>query len=192
MHAVQSTPSPTIHISAPRTFWRWMATVTGFPLGGYAAYLITGHVDSLRPALLAGLITGAILGAVQVWGLGRNRPPATSWITATAVGMMLGLGLGSAVVDYHTSLADLVTQGAITGLVVGITQGLVLRRRLGRLALAWPAFLAVIWAGGWAVTTTAGIDVDLQFPIFGSSGALMVTALTLVLPYALNRERNQS
>ncbi|HZO68285.1 MAG TPA: hypothetical protein VFB74_25080 [Kribbellaceae bacterium] len=192
MHAVQTTPSPTIRISAPRTFWRWMATVTGFPLGGYAAYLITGHVDSLRPALLAGLITGAILGAVQVWGLGRNRPPATSWITATAVGMMLGLGLGSAVVDYHTSLADLVTQGAITGLVVGITQGLVLRRRLGRLALAWPAFLAVIWAGGWAVTTTAGIDVDLQFPIFGSSGALMVTALTLVLPYALNRERNQS
>jgi len=169
-----------------------MATVTGFPLGGYAAYLITGHVDSLRPALLAGLITGAILGAVQVWGLGRTRPPATSWITATAVGMMLGLGLGSAVVDYHTSLADMVTQGAITGLVVGITQGLVLRRRLGRLALAWPAFLAVIWAGGWAVTTTAGIDVDLQFPIFGSSGALMVTALTLVLPYALNREKNQS
>jgi hypothetical protein len=45
----------------------------------------------------------------------------------------------------------------------------------------------VIWAAGWAVTTTAGIGVDDQFTVFGSSGALIVTALTLVLPFALNR-----
>ena len=42
-----------------------------------------------RPARsLGGLITGAILGAVQAWGLGRNRPSAAAWIAATALGLM--------------------------------------------------------------------------------------------------------
>ena len=47
-----------------------MVTFAGYPLGGYAAFLITGRVDGAVPALAGGLLTGAILGAVQVWGLG--------------------------------------------------------------------------------------------------------------------------
>ena len=61
--------------------------------------------------------------------------------------------------------------------------------RLGRLAIAWPAYLTVAWAAGWAVTTSIGIDVDEQFTVFGSGGAVTVAALTLVLPYALNRNK---
>jgi Na+/alanine symporter len=39
----------------------------------------------------------------------------------------------------------------------------------------------------------AGIAVDDQFTVFGSSGAVVVTALTVVLPVLLNaREREQS
>ena len=187
MHDVQTTsPTRTTRALSPRAASRWMVTFTGFPIGGYASYLITGRVDSLLPALLGGLITGAALGAVQAWGLGRNRPPVASWIVATAVGLMIGLGLGSALVDYDTSLSALVTQGAVTGLVVGLAQGAVLLPRLGRLAVAWPAFLAGAWAAGWAVTTSFGIDVDKQFTVFGSSGALTVAALTLVLPFVLN------
>ena len=188
MSPVQTTsPAPTTRATSPRAFGRWMVTFTGFPLGGYAAYLTTGRVDSLVPALLGGLITGAILGAVQAWGLGRNRPPVAAWVVATALGMMVGLGLGSALVDYGTSLSDLVLQGAVTGLAVGLAQGFVLLPRLGRLALAWPAFLTAAWAAGWAVTTLIGIDVDQQFTVFGSGGALTVAALTFVLPAALNR-----
>lgn len=188
MSPVQTTsPAPSTRATSPRAFGRWMVTFAGFPLGGYAAYLTTGRVDSLAPALLGGLITGAVLGAVQTWGLGRNRPPVTAWVVATAVGVMIGLGLGSALVDYGTSLSDLVLQGAVTGLAVGLAQGVVLLPRLGRLALAWPAFLAAAWAAGWTVTTLIGIDVDLQFTVFGSGGALTVAALTFVLPTALNR-----
>ncbi len=172
-----------------RAAGRWMVTFTGFPVGGYISYLVTGRVDSLLPALLGGLITGAVLGAVQAWGLGRNRPPVVSWIVATALGMMIGLGLGSALVDYETSLSALVTQGAVTGLLVGLAQGIVLLPRLGRLAIAWPAYLTVAWAAGWAVTTSLGIDVDQQFTVFGSGGAVTVAALTLVLPHALNRTK---
>jgi hypothetical protein len=193
MHDVQTTPTTRAgRALAPRAAGRWMVTFAGFPIGGYTSYLVTGRVDSLLPALLGGLITGAALGAAQAWGLGRNRPPAASWIVATAVGLMVGLGLGSALVDYDTTLSALVTQGAVTGLVVGLAQGVVLLPRLGRLALAWPAYLAVTWAAGWAITTAAGIDVDEQFTVFGSSGALTVTALTLVLPFVLNRKEIRS
>jgi hypothetical protein len=53
--------------------------------------------------------------------------------------------------------------------------------------VAWPPALAAIWAIGWAVTTFIGVHVDLQFTVFGSAGAIVVTALTAVLPLTLNR-----
>ena len=71
-------------------------------------------------------------------GTGPHRPPVGHWIAATAIGIMVGLGVGAATVDYATSLAALVIQGAISGLAVGAAQAVVLRPRLGRLALAWP------------------------------------------------------
>jgi hypothetical protein len=162
-----------------------MATFLGFPLAGLAT-LITGPVDTLAAALAGGLLTGAVLGAVQVWGLGDNRPPTASWIVATAVGLMSGLTLGASAVGFATNLGALVLQGALSGLLVGAAQGLVLIPRLGLLALVWPPALSVIWSAGWAVTTLAGIDVEQQFTVFGSSGALLVTSLTAALPLALN------
>ena len=42
-----------------------------------------------------------------------------------------------------------------------------------------------MWALGWAVTTAVGIDVEEQFTVFGASGALVVTAATVVLPMFL-------
>ena len=179
-------PAGTPVTSDPRWAARWLVTFLGFPLGGLAT-LITGPVDSAVAALLGGLLTGTVLGAVQAWGLGRNRPPAAAWTAATGLGLMVGLGIGAAVVDYDTSLAALVTQGAISGLVVGVAQGFVLLPRFGRVALVWPPALAAIWAAGWVTTTYIGIDVDQQFTIFGSSGALVATVLTVVLPLALNR-----
>ena len=128
-------------------------------------------------------------GARRRPGMGTRAQPSSSaaWIAATGLGLMVGLGIGAAVVDYDTSLTALVIQGAISGLVVGVAQGFVLLPRLGRVALVWPPALAAIWAAGWATTTNIGIDVDQQFTIFGSSGALVATVLTAVLPLVLNR-----
>jgi hypothetical protein len=188
MHDLKTTSTPT----TTRTPWlrstaRWMVTFLGFPLGGVAVKLLAGPVDSLTAALVGGLITGAVLGGAQSWGLGRNGPPARQWIAATAFGLMVGLGIGAAVVDYNTSLSALVIQGAICGLAIGSTQAIVLRAQLGRLAFAWPPVLGAIWATGWAVTTSAGIQVDEQFTVFGSSGALVATAMTAILPAVINR-----
>ena len=169
-----------------RTAARWMVTFLGFPAGGLAAMIIVGPVDSTTAALAGGLLTGAIIGAVQAWGLrlsiGRGRGPAVGWVAATAVGLMVGLGIGATAIGFGTSLTALVTQGAICGLIVGAAQAIVLRAPLGRLALPWPPALAAIWAIGWTVTTVGGIQVEDQFTVFGSFGAITVTAITAVLP----------
>ena len=166
-----------------------MITFVGFPIGGFAALLLVGPVNSLWAAVGGGLITGALIGAVQAWGLGKGlgRTAVLPWIAATAIGMTAGLVIGTAAVDYATTLGALVVQGAICGFAVGAAQAFVLRAQLGRLALAWPPVLAAIWAIGWTVTTLGGIQVAEQFTVFGSFGALTVTALTVVLPLVLNR-----
>ena len=185
------TEAPGTRTAQPRatqhSVGRWMVSFAGYPLGGYAAFLTTGRVDSLGPALAGGLVTGAILGAIQVWAMGPARTRPLAWILATAVGLMAGVAAGAALVDYQTDLGSLVVQGVVTGALVGTAQSVVLIPRLGTLALVWPFFLAATYAVGWAVTTAAGIDVDLQFTVFGSSGALTATLLTAVLPVFLNR-----
>jgi hypothetical protein len=190
-----TTPAPanTTTTTWPRVTGRWLVSFLGFPIGGYASYLLIGPVDSLLPSLLGGLLTGAVLGALQAWAFGRSRPSAVRWIIATALGLMVGLGVGAAVVSYQTTLSALLVQGAVTGFVVGAAQAVVLAPRLGRAAMAWPAALTVIWAVGWAVTYAFGIQVDEQFTVFGSSGAVVVTALTAALPLILsNRKQSRS
>lgn len=167
---------------------RWMVTSAGFPLGGFAAMLLVGPVEDPWTAAVGGLITGLSIGVAQALGLGRGGPPPGRWIVATALGMTVGLTVGAAVVDYATDLTALVVQGVVCGLAVGTAQAFTLRPRLGRLALAWPAALASTWAIGWAVTTVAGVRVDQQFTVFGSFGAIAVTACTLVLPLVLNHK----
>ncbi len=119
------------------------------------------------------------------WEQARPRPLA--WIVATAVGLMAGVALGAALVDYQTDLGALVLQGAVSGAVLG-TRPSDRARAAARSACRGLATLPRgTFALGWAVTTSAGIDVDQQFTIFGSSGALLATLLTAVPPLALNR-----
>jgi len=195
MHTLETTRRAPGRPSWRRAAVRWIVTFAGFPAGGLTAMLLVGPVDTVATALAGGLITGAILGAAQAWGLGRSGPGALRWTAATAAGLAIGLGIGATCVGFRTSLAVLVVQGAVCGLAVGTAQALALRRGLGlgRIAFAWPAALAAIWALGWAITCAAGIAVNEQFTVFGSSGAAAVTVLTLILPIRLStREDGQS
>jgi hypothetical protein len=190
MHTLETTRRAPARVSWPRAAARWIVTFAGFPAGGLTAMLLVGPVDTVTAALAGGLITGTILGAAQAWGLGRSGPGAIRWVTATAAGLTVGLGTGATCVGFRTSLAALVVQGAVCGLAVGAAQALTLRR-LGWIAVAWPAALAAIWAAGWAITYAAGIAVNDQFTVFGSSGAVAVTALTVVLPVLLNAKGSE-
>ena len=115
----------------------------------------------------------------------RTGPSPLRWIAATAIGLAVGLGVGAAAVGYDTNTGALAVQGAICGAVLGVAQAVVLHRLLGRIAWAWPAVLAALWALGWIVTASIGVDVESQYTVFGSSGALVVTAGTSVLAIAL-------
>jgi hypothetical protein len=168
----------------------WMPTFLGFPAGGLLAEVV-GRVDGPAPAIAGGAITGAILGFAQWLGMRRTGPSAVTWIIATAVGFAAGLGLGAAAAGYHTNTGALATQGAICGAVIGATQAAFLYRRLGRIVLAWPFVLAGLWALGWTITASAGIDVEAQYTSFGSSGAIVVTAAMSILPIALDRRQHR-
>ena len=176
--------------SWPKLALRWMPTFLGFPAGGFAAEIV-GRVDSPGPAIAGGAIAGAILGFAQWLGMRRGGPSPIAWIIATAVGFAVGLGAGAAAVGYDTNVGALATQGLICGAVVGAAQAAVLYRKLGRIVLAWPVVLAALWALGWTITSSAGIDVEAQYTTFGASGALVVTALASVLPIELARRRQR-
>jgi hypothetical protein len=176
-----------------RIVGRWLLSFLGFPIGGYVAALLVGPLDTISAALVGGLIAGAVLGGAQAWALGPRRPRPTSWVAATAVGLAAGVALGSAAVDYATHVDALLVQGAVTGAVVGLAQAVVLLPRLRGWALLWPVALSGLWALGWLVTDTViGTSVDQQFYVFGSSGALTVTALTSALPLALSRRSSSN
>jgi hypothetical protein len=183
-HRVRSSPSLRLGL-------RWLITFVGFPLGGLLSELV-GPVDAPTAAIAGGALTGLTIGAVQSWALRPERIPAGPWIAATAVGFAVGLGVGAAAVDYGTSMGDLAVQGAVCGLGVGLAQAVVLRERLGAAAFLWAPALAGIWALGWTITAAIGVDVERQYTVFGSSGAIVVTLITMALPFALARANVRS
>ena len=120
-------------------------------------------------------------------GPAARRPAGpASGSAATGAGLAVGLGVGAAAVDYGTSMGDLVVQGAICGLAVGTRAG----RRAARRGSAasrslWVPRSSALWALGWTITTAIGVDVESQYTVFGSSGALIVTLATAALPVVL-------
>jgi hypothetical protein len=170
---------------------RWLFTFAGFPLGGLLSELV-GPVDGNRAAIAGGALTGLTVGAVQSWALRPVRIPAGPWVAMTTVGFAFGLGVGAAAVDYGTSMVDLAVQGAVCGVGVGLAQAVVLRERFGAMAFLWAPALAGIWALGWTITSAIGVDVEHQYTVFGSSGAVVVTLITMALPFALVRPDERS
>jgi hypothetical protein len=192
LHTASPPTSPVIGSPRPttaRTIGRWMVSFAGYPLGGYAVFLTIGHVDGPGAALAGGLLTGLILGVIQAWALGQEQRLRWAWTSATGAGLMAGVVVGAGMVGYRTDLRSLVIQGAVSGALLGIAQAAALFRRLGAVVFVWPFLLGGTFAVGWAVTTLAGIDVDQQFTVFGSSGALVAALLTCALPLALNHPR---
>jgi hypothetical protein len=162
-----------------RTWSIWTAGFLAFPVAGLTGAAVAGRVDSPVAALLGGAVTGLVIGAGQAVTSTRRLDPRR-WIPATAIGMGLGLLLGAGTIDYRTSLADLALMGALTGLVLGVTQTLALPRHAHR-RWAWAAALPILWALGWTATTLGGIAVDEQFTVFGAYGAVTFSALSGLL-----------
>jgi hypothetical protein len=178
---------PTGARSTVRTLLRWAPTFAAFPVGGLAAHLLVGPVATVGAAAVGGLVTGAAIGAAQWWALRPTGPSAARWVLASALGMATALTLATAVAGPPATLGALLVQGAVCGLGLGVAQAGVLLGRLGARALLWPVLLAGVWALGWAVTAAVGVRLEDGWTVFGSTGALVVTALTAMLPLAVRR-----
>jgi hypothetical protein len=169
--------------------WIGVALVA-FPLAGYAGWGIGGHVDGVGPALIGGAITGAGIGLVQWLFLRRDLDIGPAWILATGVALAAGLGVGAAVVGYETTPSQLAIMGAISGAAVGIAQGILLRNRFS-LWHVWMVAMPVMYAIGWLVTESIGIDVANQFTVFGASGSIVFGLLSGLLMMAGKRTHDR-
>ena len=176
-----------------RWMWAWpLAALLGFPIGGLVANLTVGAVDSVGAALAGGLIAGAIVGTAQ-W-LALKRFVAWHWIVATSVGLGAGLAVGAAAVDYSIDRPELMLMGAISGLVVGALQALVLRRHGFAGALWWAVVNPPTWALAWLVSSyVISANIDERFTNFGASGVLLYALVTgLVLAWMFRRTESQA
>ena len=185
-HAVQPRRPSRLRASA-----RWMVTFAGFPLGAVVGRAVAGPVDSTGAALVGGALTGAVLGAFQCCGC-RPHTPACP---------LVDRGNRRRTVDRTRDRCDRrrlrhrsrfarrpgcrLRLGGRSGSGGGPAAP------LGASRPAWPMFLAATWAAGWAITTSIGVRVEEQFTVFGSAGAIAVTALTAVLPLALDRRHGR-
>jgi hypothetical protein len=170
------------------TTWAvWTAGFLAFPLAGLAGGAAAGGaVDTPVAAVAGGIVTGLVIGAGQALA-SRRRLIAWRWIAATTVGMGLGLLLGATTVDFGTDVGQLALQGALTGLVLGPLQAVALPETASpRGRWAWAAAAPALWALGWTVSTLVGVDVEAQYTVFGSTGAVTYSALSgLLLPLVL-------
>ena len=190
-HATPATPFPST-LRRPRV-WAWpLAIILGFPVGGYAANLTVGPVDSVGTAFAGGLIAGLVVGAAQWLALRRVVP--WMWIAATSVGMAVGLTLGAVLVDYGIGRVDLMLMGAVTGAVVGGLQAVVLSREGIAGAIWWAAANPLAWALAWLVSSyVITANIDQRFTNFGASGCLLYALLTgLLLELMFRRTEAQA
>jgi len=159
-------------------FWAgWGLAFVGFPLGGLAATALVGGVTTPVEGVIGGAATGAVIGLAQWLALRRRLALTPWWIAATAVGMGVGLALGIALFGTDTAGITLPLRGLVTGASIGIAQFALLRGNTAR-AFVWPIVVACSWAIGWLVTRAVGVDLALQWSVFGAAGALTFQLLT--------------
>ncbi len=157
----------------------WFLAFLGFPIGGLLANRVIGPVNSIQNAILAGLITGAVIGLAQWLVLRQAFDLSPLWIVATAIGMAAGLAFGTGVLGTETVGTSLLIRAVITGLTIGLAQWLLLRMHIPANGW-WIVVIAVGWVIGWFTTRAVGVDLTPLWTVFGASGAIIFQILTAV------------
>ena len=173
-------------------YWRfwlfWVLAFLGFPIAGLLANLV-GAVNTPARAVLAGAVAGAVLGLVQ-WLVLKLRLPQLPvwWVIATSAGFAVGLAISTALLGSETIGSALLWRGVMTGLCIGAAQFIVLQRVMPLpQSLVWVGVVSLLWALGWFITRSAGIDLSYQWAVFGASGALTFQLLAGLALYFLLR-----
>src|SRR5919202_2719435 len=106
-----------------RWFWpAWGAAFLGFPIGGSAAALLAGPIESVGTAVIAGALAGGVIGAAQWLVLRRRLQLSALWVAATAGGMAVGMALGQVLLGDNTTMQPLLLRGLVVGAAIGAAQ----------------------------------------------------------------------
>ena len=176
-------------LPSPRRFWLlWLPTFLGFPLGGLAASLIIGPIQTPLEALTGGALAGAFVGLAQWLALRPLLGVRPVWVAATGVGLAFGLALGVGLFGTGTDVPELLARGFVTGLGVGAAQAFILRKHLS--VSLWTLTVGLLWALAWPITgLVIAQNIGNNYAVFGASGALFFTALSgLALTFSARRK----
>lgn len=166
----------------------WLISFLGYPLGGFIASQIIGPINSLAKALIGGLIVGSTVGTAQFFSLRKSGVEIT-WILGSALGVAVGALIGAGILGYSVGTSDLLLRGVIAGVSIGVAQALVLQLSVGQ-SIAWLAVNASSWLCGWLITSLVIVDLDSQYPVFGSTGAIVATLLQMPVMWWLLNQMN--
>jgi len=136
---------------------QWILAST---LGWVVGWILSGDVG-----------VGTVVGITQWLVLRREIGRAGWWILATAVGWTLGWAvvMAGVIVPPQPDLAGSMLAGAIIGLIVGLSQWLVLRLAVDQ--AGWWVLASTI---GWAVAMTGMIGWTLSGAAAGALTGLML------------------
>ena len=167
-------------------FWlMWFLAFLAFPIGGVLAQTLAGAINNPVAALFGGLLTGLVLGLAQWLVLKQQFSISLLWVVATGLGMAIGLFLSQIFLGSQTTGQDLLWRGLMTGLAVGLAQGLVLYNLEFQFlySLIWVVTVGLSWSLGWFITRAVGVDLTPQWTVFGSTGAWAFQIITGLLIY---------
>lgn len=144
-------------------FWfRWvLASFVGFAmggvLGGFAMFAFDGDLWIAGFALFGALF--GVAGGIMQWLVLRQYVAQTGgWVLATAVGYTLAATTTALIFTYSDiAVAGMVAFGTVAGILGGLLQWLVLRRKVAH-------------AGWWVLANTLGLVVGM-----GIAGPLAIS-----------------
>jgi hypothetical protein len=168
----------------------WIAAIVGFPIGGYLGHAIAGPAATALPALLSGLIAGAIIGLGQALSIGLRGQPLAIWVGGTAAGLAIALAVVTAAIGQIETSIEAVVLGVVSGLLIGAAQAAVLLRVGTSNAWLWIPATAVAWGVGWLVTSGIGVALAAGWPVYGLSGALASQVITAIAIWRLVTSRD--
>jgi hypothetical protein len=164
---------------------RWLVATLAFPIGGLIGHLVGGPAATIPAALISGAIAGGIIGLGQGLALRLGSQALVAWAPATAIGLGLSLAAVTAVIGQITTSAEAAMLGAVSGLVLGIGQAVVLQRHGVPKNWIWVPASGIAWAAGWFVTASAGIALEAGWPVYGLSGAIVSQVITGIVLWRL-------
>jgi len=167
----------------------WVVAVVGFPLGGILGEVVAGPADSNPAALISGFLAGAIIGLAQALALVRRLEPVIVWTAATAAGLGIALAAVTAAIGQIENTTEAVVLGAVSGVVIGAGQALLLRRHHIANSWIWILVTGFAWAAGWLVTASVGVALAPGWPVYGLTGAIASQLITAIALWRLVRSR---